>query len=72
MISTTDRLSKLRELMAARGLQAYFVPSEDAHQVHVLVVTCKYLIYLHSLNILHPLMAAAPSSAASLALLAML
>lgn len=34
MISTTDRLTKLRELMASRGLQAYFVPSEDAHQVY--------------------------------------
>lgn len=33
MVPTGERLSKLRELMQARGLQAYFVPSEDAHQV---------------------------------------
>lgn len=33
MVPTADRLAKLRELMAARGLAAYFIPSEDAHQV---------------------------------------
>lgn len=33
MVPSTERLSKLRSLMADRGLQAYFVPSEDAHQV---------------------------------------
>ncbi|KAJ3079226.1 hypothetical protein HK102_003939 [Quaeritorhiza haematococci] len=31
-INTTERLSKLRELMRKYELQAYIVPSEDAHQ----------------------------------------
>lgn len=34
MVPTGERLTKLRELMAARGLHAYYVPSEDAHQVN--------------------------------------
>lgn len=33
MVPTTERLSKLRALMATKNIQAYFVPSEDAHQV---------------------------------------
>ncbi|KAJ3042961.1 hypothetical protein HDV00_006268 [Rhizophlyctis rosea] len=30
--NTTERLSKLRDVMTKHGLQAYIVPSEDAHQ----------------------------------------
>ncbi|KAJ3300513.1 hypothetical protein HK104_011019 [Borealophlyctis nickersoniae] len=29
---TTERLAKLREVMQAHGVQAYVIPSEDAHQ----------------------------------------
>jgi len=28
-----SKLAKLRELMKAKNLQAYYIPSEDAHQV---------------------------------------
>jgi len=31
-IDTTERLKKLRELMKKRDIQAYIIPSEDAHQ----------------------------------------
>ena len=34
-ISTTDRLLKLREQMARHKINAYIIPSEDAHQVSV-------------------------------------
>lgn len=33
MTSTTSKLSELRKLMNDRDLVAYYVPSEDAHQV---------------------------------------
>lgn len=32
MVPTSERLLKLRQLMNKHGIQAYFVPSEDAHQ----------------------------------------
>jgi Xaa-Pro aminopeptidase len=31
-VNTTERLEKLRKLMQERNLQAYYIPSEDAHQ----------------------------------------
>lgn len=37
-ISTGHKLQELRKLMAARHLQAFLVPSEDAHQVAQLVL----------------------------------
>ncbi|KAJ2860092.1 hypothetical protein GGI22_002811 [Coemansia erecta] len=41
-INTTNRLKKLRELMAspAYNVSAYVVPSEDAHQVNEYVASC--------------------------------
>lgn len=32
-VDTTERLRELRELMKLHSLQAYLIPSEDAHQV---------------------------------------
>jgi hypothetical protein len=34
-VNTTQRLHDLRELMKVHSLQAYWVPSEDAHQVSI-------------------------------------
>lgn len=36
---TTAKLSELRKLMSERGLTAYYVPSEDAHQVKIDLLT---------------------------------
>jgi Xaa-Pro aminopeptidase len=35
-VNTTEKLAALRALMKERNIQAYIVPSEDAHQVGVL------------------------------------
>lgn len=42
--SNSCKLSELRKLMAKNNLAAYYVPSEDAHQV-IIKIKIKLLIY---------------------------
>ena len=35
MTPTSTKLNELRKLMSERNLAAYYVPSEDAHQVNI-------------------------------------
>lgn len=37
-IGTSERLEQLRQIMRQHNLSAYYIPSEDAHQVY-----CHYI-----------------------------
>lgn len=47
--SSTTRLTALRKLMAEKGLHAYFVPSEDAHQVEWTDTLYEFFIRMNTL-----------------------
>ena len=46
MTPTTTKLSELRKLMEERQLTAYYIPSEDAHQVKIIMYMRKFLLVL--------------------------
>lgn len=46
MTPTTTKLSELRKLMEERQLTAYYIPSEDAHQVAELLSIAFFILCL--------------------------